>query len=362
MDERAGATARRPTSSSSTPRRCVVGDGDASSGCARPRRRRHFRRRAGRGSRPDPAGDARRARTSSSPGRRPRRRFHGAMRRTAARRETAQRRAAGGDDAGVLRRQGRRRHDDGGGELRRRARAAEQAVDGHRRPEAGTRRGGAVPRRAPALQRARRDRQPAPARSRVPARAGGEAQVGAGDPRRLRSVRSAGRRRRRRRSKSCSGCWRGSTTTSSSTPAARSIRARWPRSTPPTRCSWSPTPTCRRCATRSGCSIACGSSAPAASACGVLLNRAAEPYPDSAEADRGRRSAIRFITRSRATTRPSRPRSTRACRWRSAGNSDIADAVRQLHAADSRAGRRGRPSAAATKRNLLGPRTTRSIW
>ena len=55
--------------------------------------------------------------------------------------------------------------------------------------------------------------------------------------------------------------------------------ARWPRSTPPTRSAWSPTRTCPACATRSGCSSASGSWARPTSACGVLLNRAAEPFP-----------------------------------------------------------------------------------
>ena len=55
-------------------------------------------------------------------------------------------------------------------------------------------------------------------------------------------------------------------------------------------------------------------------ACGERVRVAAQPrrraVSDSAEADRGARSAIRFTTRSRATTRRCRPRSTPACRWR----------------------------------------------
>ena len=62
-------------------------------------------------------------------------------------------RTPGGDHAGVLRRQGRRRHDDAGRQLRRRTRAAEQALDDHRRPQTRARRSRAVPRRAAALQR-----------------------------------------------------------------------------------------------------------------------------------------------------------------------------------------------------------------
>ena len=138
---------------------------------------------------------------------------------------------------------------------------------------------GAVPRRSPALQHPRRDRQPAPARPRVPEGAGGQAQVGPRDSRRVGSVRSAGRRRRRRRSRSCSGCWRGSTSTSWWTPAARSIRARSRRSTPPTRCSWSRT----RRAVGAQRAAAARARARSSGACGervrVLLNRAAEPYP-----------------------------------------------------------------------------------
>ena len=62
--------------------------------------------------------------------------FHGAVRRTAARREAATAGAqAAVRDARVPRRQGRRRHDDGGGQLRGRARAPDQAADDHRRPE-----------------------------------------------------------------------------------------------------------------------------------------------------------------------------------------------------------------------------------
>ena len=83
-----------------------------------------------------------------------------------------------------------------------------------------------------------------------------------------------------RRSRSCSGCSRGSTSTSSSTPAARSTRARSAALyAADIGCSWSPTRTCRRCATRSGCSSGCASSARAGERVRLLLNRAAEPYP-----------------------------------------------------------------------------------
>ncbi len=67
-----------------------------------------------------------------------------------------------------------------------------------RRSETGAGRGRTVPRRPAPFQRDRRHRQPASAGSRVPARTGGEAQVGAGDPGWIGSVRSSRRRRRRR--------------------------------------------------------------------------------------------------------------------------------------------------------------------
>ena len=63
-----------------------------------------------------------------------RRRWTRPSQRTAARRAVVG--AAAGDDAGVLRRQGRRRHDDDGGELRRRSRAPQQEAHGDRGPQA----------------------------------------------------------------------------------------------------------------------------------------------------------------------------------------------------------------------------------
>ena len=89
--------------------------------------------------------------------------FDEALRRTAARRASS---GAGqpADDDGVLRRQGRRRHDHARRELRRRDRAASKKRDADRRPQAGPRRGLAVPGRAQPLHAARRARQPAPAR------------------------------------------------------------------------------------------------------------------------------------------------------------------------------------------------------
>ena len=88
----------------------------------RRRQRRHLCRRAEPPAGPDPSGDA---------GRRQRvlylaaadDTFHEAIRRTAARRESSAGAQACGHDAGVLRRQGRRRDDDAGCELRRRTRA-----------------------------------------------------------------------------------------------------------------------------------------------------------------------------------------------------------------------------------------------
>ena len=176
---RAGAeTARARPRHRRHPRRRLVGDGDHRAAARRQPPAPASSRRAARRARPDPAGDARRRQRvlPLEPWRAARameETFHGAVRRTAARRETAQRRAgrratrtvffgakggAGTTTVAV----------NCGVELAR----LTQAADGHRRPEAGPRRGRAVPRRAAALQPARRDRQPAPARSRVPARAG----------------------------------------------------------------------------------------------------------------------------------------------------------------------------------------------
>ena len=140
--------------------------------------------------------------------------FHSAMRRTASRRETA----AGAQPAATTLVFFGAKGGAGtttiavncGVELAR----ITQAVDRRRRPQAGAGRGRAVSRRPAALQHHRRDRQPAPAGSRVPARAGGEAQVGPRDSRRIRSLRPAGRTGFGRRSRSCCGCWAGSTNTS----------------------------------------------------------------------------------------------------------------------------------------------------
>ena len=130
--------------------------------------RRHLLRLVGRPARLDPAGHAgRRQRVLRLAARRARR-WTKAVQRVASRRGVVG--AAAGDDAGVLRRQGRRRHHDDGGELRRRSRAAEREAHGHRRPQAGPRRGVAFPRRAQPLHAARRARQPAPPRRRLPAR------------------------------------------------------------------------------------------------------------------------------------------------------------------------------------------------
>ena len=114
-------------------------------------------------------------------------------------------------------------HDDDGGELRRRARAAEQAVDDHRRPQAGPRRGRAVPRRpaaATALVDAldnlhRLDREFL--RELVVKHKSGLEILAGSD-----HFDRPGARRRRRDRRGVPAARRGSTSTSSSTPAARS--------------------------------------------------------------------------------------------------------------------------------------------
>ena len=119
--------------------------------------------------------------------------FHGAVRRSAARRETTQGARAAGDDARVLRREGRSRHDDAGGQLRGRSRATDEAVDvivdlkpglGEVALFLGVR-----PRYSllDALDNLHR------LDKRIPARAGRQAQVRAGDSRRFRSLRPARR-------------------------------------------------------------------------------------------------------------------------------------------------------------------------
>ena len=148
----------------------------------------------------------------------------------------------------------------------------------------------------PRFTRARRDRQPAPARSRIPARARRQAQVGSRDPCRVRALRPPVARRRRRHRGAVPPARPRHTTTSSSTPATPSTRARSARSTPPTRSSSSPIRTCRRCATRSACSTASGSSASAVSACGCCSIAPAEPCPIPPSRSK-RHSAIRFTTR-----------------------------------------------------------------
>ncbi len=170
--------------------------------------------------------------------------------------------------ARLLRRQGRRGHDDRQRQLRGRAGAAHQAPDGHPRPEARVRRGLAVPRRAPALHGARRAREPAPPRQGLPARARARSTSRDWRSSPAPSSSSGPAARTPARSRSCSACSASRTTTSSSTPATSSTPAASRRSMPPTRSSSSRTPTCRRCATRSGWSIACGSWASAASGSG----------------------------------------------------------------------------------------------
>ena len=242
--------------------------------------------------------------------------FHGAIRRTAARRETAQGARPTATTLVFFGAKGGAGHDDGRGELRRRAGAPQQAADGDRRPEAGPRRGGAVSRRPPALQPARRDRQPAPARSRVPQGAGGEAQVGARDSGRLRSVRSA---RRRPTAAPIEELFRllarqyeyividaGSQINSCSVAGALHRRHDLPR---------------RQSGRAVGAQRAAAARArPPARRLRRARARAAQPRRRAVSRFRRSRSrprsATRFITRSRATTRRCRRRSTRACRWR----------------------------------------------
>ena len=142
--------------------------------------------------------------------------FHAAVRRAAARRETSHSaRTPALPDARVLRRQGRRRHHDRRGELRRSSSARltkRPTLILDLKPCFGE--VAPVPRHAPAVHGARRDRQPAPAGSRLPARAGREAQVGSRDPRRVRAGRPPVGGRRRRDRGAVPGARAGPTTTS----------------------------------------------------------------------------------------------------------------------------------------------------
>ena len=189
-----------------------------------------------------------------------------------------------------------------------------EAADDHRRPQAGPRRGGAVPRRAPrysvldALDNLHRLDREFLRELVVKHKSGLEILAGSDQ------LRPAGRGRRRRRSRSCSGCSPGSTSTSSSTPAARSTRARSRRSTRPTAIFLVANPdvpsvrNAQRLLER------------VRAARRVRRARAAAAQPrgravsDSARSRSRRRSATRSTTRSRATTRPCRRRSTPACR------------------------------------------------
>ena len=100
--------------------------------------------------------------------------------------------------ARLPRRQGRRRDDDRRRELRGGTGAADEAADGDRRPQDLPRRGGPVPRRAAALHRPRRDREPASPRQGLPQGAGVAAQVRPRHRRRVGAVRPAERPGRRR--------------------------------------------------------------------------------------------------------------------------------------------------------------------
>ena len=143
----------------------------------------------------------------------------------------------------------------------------------------------------------------------------GEAQVGARDSRRLRSVRSAGRGRRRRDRRAV--------------PAARAaVRVHPRRRRQPDQFVHGRGALHRRHdlpGRQPGRAVGAQRAAAARSRAPARRLRRARAraaqsrggaVSDSAEADRSARSAIRFITRSRATTRRCRPRSTRACRWR----------------------------------------------
>ena len=141
-----------------------------------------------------------------------------------------------------------------------------EAADGHRRPEAVPRRSGAVSRRAPQVHGARRDREPAPPRQGLPERAGLEAQVGPRHPGRVRAVRSSERpgRRRHRRAPARAGARLRVHRHRRRQPDQRvhGRRAVCRRDGVPHHQPGRP----RRSATRSGWSIGCVSSAPAASA------------------------------------------------------------------------------------------------
>ncbi len=152
-----------------------------------------------------------------------------------------------------------------------------------------------------------------------------QAQVGARDPRRIGSISIVPARRTPAPSRSCSGCWRGSTSTSSWMPAARSIRARWRRCTPPTACFWSRIPTCpsvrnaQRLLERVRQLGACGERVR------LLLNRAAEPYPippKQIEAALGHPDSPHVSERLQDRVSP---RSTPACPLALSGDSDIAN-------------------------------------
>ena len=100
-------------------------------------------------------------------------------------------------------------------------------------------------------------------------------------------------------------------------------------------------------------------------ACGervrVLLNRAAEPYSDSAQADRGRaRASDSSHVPERLQDRVDGAQLRRAARaHRQLGHRD---AVRSFHAADSRARRRGAGRATARRKLPGGLERLASIW
>ncbi len=194
--------------------------------------------------------------------------FHGAIRRTAARREATQGAQARGDHARVLRRQGRRRHDDGGGQLRRRAGAADQAgatviVDlkpglGEVALFLGVRPRYSVLDAIDNLHRLDREflrELVVKHKSGLEILAGSDHfdRPGAADDGAIEEL-----FRLLTRQYEYLVVDAGSQINSCTVGGA--LRA-------PIGCSWSPIPTCRRCATRSGCSSACASWAPAASAC-----------------------------------------------------------------------------------------------
>ena len=176
-----------------------------------------LRDRAGGRARPDPAGDARRRQrvlpwTWRATRRRARWRNRSTARSAARRRAARRRQPAPGRRASTLVFFGAK---GGAGtttvavNCARRARAADEAADGHRRPQAGPRRGRAVPRRAAALHACSTRSTTCTGSTGSSCRSWwSKHKSGPRDPRRVRAVRPARRAGRAARSRSCSACWR----------------------------------------------------------------------------------------------------------------------------------------------------------